>query len=116
MIGACRSLAAMSLAVLIALTSAQVAAARGQATPAGTLVICRGLTLVTIHVDAEGRETESPHLCPEAALSLFATGFTESPDLLADPGVIRLVWSPFQRARVVRNGAVTRARGPPTVI
>ena len=108
-----RSITGILLAVVLAATGLSVAHARGQADPAGSMVICRGLTVVTVLVDAEGNPVELPHVCPDAALALFVeTGAVTLPSAVA------LIWrsvdwdqpvlAPVEQAR-----SQVRARGPP---
>ncbi|MBY6112868.1 hypothetical protein KUW09_06995 [Mameliella alba] len=101
------------LAVVLAVTGLSAAHARGQTGPAGSIVICKGLTVATILVDAEGQPVEQPHICPDAALALFVeTGETDL------PAAIAVTWRAvdWPQARPVQaRAAVTHtwARGPP---
>ncbi|MGR3376243.1 hypothetical protein [Salipiger abyssi] len=49
-----------------------MAVARAQPAPAGEIVICSGLGLVTVMVDAEGNPVGHSHVCPDGLLTLFA--------------------------------------------
>ncbi|MFZ7090316.1 hypothetical protein [Primorskyibacter sp. 2E233] len=72
MITSSRRWVGLALAALLALTSVQVAVARGASPAVGTMVICLGQTVVAVAVDSDGQPTQStPHLCPDVALSLF---------------------------------------------
>lgn len=101
----------------MAMTGLSAAAARGQADPAGTMVICRGLTVVTILVDGDGTPVEAPHICPDASLSLFVALAGASGQ--ADPRVLRWVsvtWlMPDQPARA-EPSRIAQARGPPSYL
>ncbi len=64
--------ARLALALVVLLTSQQMAIARGSPAAAGTMVICGGQGIVTITVDAEGNPTGAVHICPDCAMSFFA--------------------------------------------
>jgi len=67
-----RRLLALSLALILAATSLTMAVARGQARVAGEIVICSGLGVTVITVDAQGNPTGPAHICPDMALALLA--------------------------------------------
>ncbi|SNT00344.1 hypothetical protein [Antarctobacter heliothermus] len=111
-----RPLFGIVLAVILAVTSQSAAFARGQAGPAGTMVICRGLTVSTVLVDADGQPMQVQHICPDAALALFvATG------MVPPPTARSLVWrsvtwdAPPQVSGLLVSIAA-RARGPPAFL
>ena len=62
---------ALMLALLLAVTGAALAVARGAPTPAGQMVICTGTGPVMVYLDADGQPTEAPRYCPEAGLALL---------------------------------------------
>ncbi|MDU8909950.1 hypothetical protein [Aestuariicoccus sp. MJ-SS9] len=104
-------LTGLAMVLALAVTSLQMAVARGQAMPVGQMVICMGQTVVTIMVDAEGQPVESVHLCPDATL------FVAEGDLFVPPQPT-LVWQRvFHRdpalAPVPAPPPGPRARGPP---
>ena len=74
----CRPLIAFALAALLGLTGLTVGAVRGQAEAVGTYVICTGHGTITIHVDADGRETGAPHHCPDCTLLFVAADIAGS--------------------------------------
>ena len=64
---------ALTLALLVAITSQQLAVARGMAmTAAGEAVLCTGQGTVTITLDDQGNPMGPVHICPDCALSLMA--------------------------------------------
>jgi hypothetical protein len=104
---------ALCLALLLAVTSVSLAVARGQAPPAGEIVICTGLGLQSVAVDAQGRPVSRPHICPDgvAAIAALALPFPAL-ELLAPErrAVLRL-----RRGLVCegRDAPPVRSRGPP---
>ncbi|MBW4981954.1 hypothetical protein KZZ07_05295 [Mameliella sp. CS4] len=104
------------LAMTLALTGLSAAYARGQADPAGSIVICRGLTVVTVLVDADGQPVEPPHICPDAATVLFVeTGATTLPPAVALTWR-RIDWSEPEAILSSRAKTQARARGPPSFL
>lgn len=64
---------AFTLALIVAITSQQLAVARGTAmTAAGEVVLCTGQGIVTVAVDDQGNPIGPVHICPDCALSLMA--------------------------------------------
>lgn len=108
-----RSFAGVVLAVVLAVTGLSVAQARVQAGPAGALVICRGLTVVTILVDAEGQPVERAHICPDAALALFVAAGVTAPQPPLAVSWDRIDWPVVDGVRIARHARAARARGPP---
>ncbi|WP_421905033.1 hypothetical protein [Mameliella sp.] len=104
------------LAMVLAFTGLSAAYARGQADPAGSIVICRGLTVVTILVDAEGQPVEPPHICPDAATVLFVE--TGAIALSFAPGLTwRAVdWQQPEEILPRQAKAQVRVRGPPPIL
>lgn len=108
-----RSFAGVCLAALLALTSLSAALARGQADPVGSLVICRGLTVVTIMVDAEGNPVETPHVCPDAALTLFVDSGVVAPDETVRQRLTPVRWGIEPAPAASWHAPGSQARGPP---
>jgi hypothetical protein len=110
-----RFISAIALSLLIALTSASMAVARGQTLVAGQIVICTGYAYVTIDVDSEGQPVGPRHVCPDCALSLL--------NALNTPFVFEMPEFEFGQAFVVEaeigmSGAALfalQARGPPRI-
>ncbi|WP_417210788.1 hypothetical protein [Antarctobacter sp.] len=111
-----RSLLGVVMTVVMAVTSLSAAHARGQAAPVGTMVICRGLTVATVLIGADGQPVEVQHICPDAALALFVeTGAVPPPITQA------FVWQAVQWDAPVlvagsRGAIAAQARGPPAFL
>ncbi|TCO73954.1 hypothetical protein [Rhodovulum euryhalinum] len=108
-----RLVLALSLALGLAVASLGLAAARGEAGPAGVVVVCTGMGLQTIAVDAEGNPVGPPHPCPDglAALAVLAL------DRQVLPGPAES-WTGVEPPRTAtcrtgRTALAPRARGPP---
>jgi len=71
-----RSLFALCLALTLAAANIGFGVAKGTAHPVTHAVICQGLTLTVIALDARGNPVETPHLCPDAAAGFGAEGGT----------------------------------------
>ncbi|MGR3271441.1 hypothetical protein DU478_19985 [Thalassococcus profundi] len=111
-----RPFLSLCLACLIALTSVQMAQARGQARPVGIMVLCIGTETRTVSVDANGQPVEAPHLCPDCVMALMAA----LPDAATLPPVsmaLRGVWYDTEHAAVADPPETqATARGPPLSI
>ncbi len=110
-----RPLIAVCLSLMLVLTSGAMAVARGQATAAGSVVLCTGAGPVAIQVDAQGQPTGPVHICPDCALSLLDAAATgpDSPsvDLAATP-----LDRPAPSAETPQTHAPNaQARAPPAV-
>jgi len=108
-----RFISAIALSLLIALTSASMAVARGQTSVAGQMVICTGYAYVTVDVDSEGQPVGPRHICPDCALSLLnalTTPFAfEMPEFVSGQAVV-------VEKEIGMSGAALfalQARGPP---
>ena len=104
---------AVLLSLTLVVTSVSAGIARGQATPVGTVELCRGLTTVSVQVDADGVPVTHVHLCPDGVMTLVSD--------LSDGHVLLVPLAVWARDRpvsvvTVRSGRdVPRAtaRGPP---
>ncbi|MCR9109891.1 hypothetical protein [Marivita sp. XM-24bin2] len=111
-----RNITALALAVLVALTSVQFAAARGQSPAVGVMEICTGTGPLHILVDETGDPTGGVMICPDYAMAVFADVWTQSPEL----GRVKLwhaVWLPrsaVDAASILEKTA--QARGPPAPV
>ncbi|MCR8550664.1 hypothetical protein M4578_22805 [Salipiger sp. P9] len=109
-------LPAFFLALALALTGYQMAAARAQPTPVGEIVICSGLGLMTVLVDEEGNPVNRTHVCPDGLLTLFgAAGGAWVPPPHEE------IWMRIAAAYLAAYGAglrapVPMARDPPSVV
>lgn len=62
----------LCLAMLTLVVTAQAfALARGAAPVAGQMVLCIGTGSVTVNIDVDGQPVGTPHICPDAALTLL---------------------------------------------
>ena len=111
---AIRHLAALTLVLVLAMTSQGLAVARGQGAAVGSIVICIGGGLAAVPVGPDGQPVGEAHYCPDGVLSLLAGPVAGSlpaapmrlavaePAAPADPG-------PAPQAAVV----LPQARAPP---
>lgn len=67
-----RAITAVGLCLFLALTSVTLAAARGATQPVGKMVLCADGVPRIVHVDADGRPTAPPHVCPDCLLAFYA--------------------------------------------
>lgn len=110
------AITAWLLALVLALTSVTATVARAQAAGATEMVICSGLGITTITVDAEGNPTGPMHDCP---LCLAAMGAALLPALpVADRPLSRglRIDRPADVAGWVRPAPAPLARGPPATV
>lgn len=111
-----RSLSALILALVVAVTSQGMALARGQSMAVGEAVICAAGGLVAIAVDAQGRPTGPPHVCPDA--TLHATGAPVGAALAVRPDTrlhaVEPAAAPTPDLPRAALGPMS-ARGPPSV-
>ena len=70
-----------ALLLMVAFTSVQLAAARGQSPAVTTMVICTGTGPVHILVDENGQPTGGVMICPDYALAFFADLDVATPDI-----------------------------------
>jgi len=111
-----RQITVLMVALVIGVTSVQLAAARGQPPATGTMVICTGTGPVHILVDQNGVPTGGVMICPDYAMAFFADVWSQVSDVrridswqdvwVAQPGV--------QRADQMRVDS--QARGPPLAV
>ena len=109
-------LTAFLLALVLALTGYQMAVARAQPAPAGQLVICSGLGLVTVLVDENGQPVSQVHVCPDGLLTLFS-----GLDSGWEPAARAERWVPVVPVAVAlrtegQRSPAPQARGPPSSI
>jgi len=106
-------LVAIVLVSALALTSQELARARGQGVVSGTMVLCLGGTMMVVPMGPDGQPAGPAHVCPDAVLAIA----TAPPAAGAPPPaalLVRILSSPAMAAaqpRAVR--LVPQARGPP---
>ncbi len=111
-----RSLSGLFLAMILTATSLTMAVARGQTLPVDQIVICHGMGVATVLVDAEGNPTGPAHLCPESALSLFAA-VTDLPPPPMPHGVWYRTQTEWTTVQITgRDAPAATARGPPLMV
>lgn len=108
-----RRILPLLLAVIVAISSVQMAVARGQAAPAGSMVICSGQGFVTILVDEDGQPTGAVHLCPDCALSLFSAPLPDTTPVLVNLVQTSPEWASVERFLAAATTPRQKARAPP---
>jgi len=111
-----RSLLAIILALLMAVTSVTMAVARGQTRVAGEVVICSGYGLTTITVDEFGNEVTEVQICPDMALGLMAAVAHALPFVERPAGRVSDLILVEPRLLHSRSYVAVRARGPPVSV
>lgn len=110
-------LLAFTLALLIAVTSQQMAMARGMAKDAnGEVVLCTGQGTLTVALDSSGNPMGPVHICPDCALTFMA--FADAP-LAATVVVVHMRTLAQTPARALQSPVIPtalRARGPPLFV
>lgn len=106
---------ALSLAMMLALTSLTLAVARGQAPAVGEVVICTGMGLQVLHLDAEGNPVGAPHVCPDGIASFIAADapMPVMPLRRLSTGERLTILTGIAQADLHRSRAT--ARGPPEI-
>ncbi|NEK22322.1 hypothetical protein GV827_07910 [Sulfitobacter sp. JBTF-M27] len=106
---ALRSLIALSLALMLALTSQVMAVTRVSTDATGRVVLCVGDQIVSVYVDDQGQPTTAPHICPDCALS---EGYVPSVPVAVQPQDVSLADLP--RAFRHQVALAPKALRPPT--
>lgn len=106
-------LGALLLALVLALTSQELAVARGASAGVEQITICSAQGLVAIDLDADGTPTGPAHVCPDGVAALIAGA--DRPIILQ---TVAFRWIPVVRrdvAQVAQSAEVSAAmaRGPP---
>ncbi|ETX14071.1 hypothetical protein OCH239_05370 [Roseivivax halodurans JCM 10272] len=111
-----RSASICLLSLLLALASVEFAVARGLPRPAGEVVICHGLSVVTVTLGADGTPVRQSQLCPDGAAAILVDrGLPQDvagPDLVLT-GAVFLGSAPLSEGRVAPDA---RARAPPSSV
>ena len=111
-----RALMSTLLSIMLVISCHGFAMARGSDPAVDRMVICIGATAQVVYVDADGRPTAAPHLCPDCTLHTFDA-------VLPTPGH---VMHPMRRAQgtgltgnvsaTQSPGRTIRVRGPPLTV
>ena len=111
-----RTALGLSLALMIAATSLSMAVARGQTRVAGEIVICTGMGVTVVSVDAEGNPTGPAHICPDMVLAMMAAPPIAAFELEAPGSVSRAHLA--EHAPLSRNAErpIAQARAPPVLV
>lgn len=111
-----RSIFTVALALLVALTSQQLAVARGQPHAAGQVEICSGDGVMVVAVDKDGNPVGPAHICPDVALALMAA--LDLPGLVAAHPVHmqRIGYAIDDHDAVSLIHITAYARGPPLAV
>lgn len=111
-----RSLIAIALALLVTVTSQEMAILRGQTGAVGTTVLCIGEVAVEVAVDADGKPVGPRHICPDCALNVIVALAT--PDLpqriVIGRALTLLPVHDIHAAEAQR--LIPSARGPPVIV
>lgn len=110
-----RPLLSVLLALSLALTSATMAVARGQARSGEWMVICSDGGAVSVQVDADGRALDPRHLCPECLSGFAALPVTEAPALARPATRTERLPRVAEVGLTGRTWAAFHARGPPSL-
>lgn len=111
-----RSLLGLCLALLVTVTSQQLAIARGQPHAAGQVELCVGSEVIVISVDENGNPTGPAHICPDVAIAFLVP--VALPDLDLAP-VVHISKALFVAQTAQQSSLVhidAQARGPPVFV
>jgi hypothetical protein len=110
-----RPIAGLLLSLVLILSSGVMAVARGQVmTQRGEVVLCTGQGLVTVALDDRGEPVGPAHICPDCALSVFATFAMHAPGLPQPAFRLLAVLAPARApAPASLPAPQPAARGPP---
>ncbi len=106
----------LALSLLVMLTGQGVAASRGMDRAVGQMVLCTGSGPVVVYMDAEGQPAQSPHFCPDYALTLLGAIAVPEPELPVVPDTDRP--APLRKADnlIALPLPYRPARAPPALI
>lgn len=109
-----RKYASAFLALILTVSSLQMAIARHALMPVDHMVICSGEGAYTIALDAEGNPTDEVHYCPECIASALTAIEASAPEQ-AQPAATTLTLEAPAQSLPVPQVAWTcpQARGPP---
>ncbi|SMX33512.1 hypothetical protein [Octadecabacter ascidiaceicola] len=110
-------LLSFALALLIAVTSQQMAMARGMARDAsGQVVLCTGQGVMTVTLDAQGEPMGPVHICPDCALTLMDFAETSIAVESAAIHIQILAQTPVDALQIPVIPTSAQARGPPLFV
>lgn len=115
--GAMRSALHLILALIVALSSVTMAQARHQARAHGEMVICTGIGMIAVEVDAQGNPVGPMLPCPECTPALAALDAGPAP--VPGPAVrlVPVVWAAAEIPAPPTGAPVFRhARAPPAAV
>jgi hypothetical protein len=107
-----RSITALSLALILSLTSVSMALARGDMAVHGTMILCLGGMQVTVAIGPDGQPILQEHVCPDCTIGALALS-TDRPAAKPTGLSRRLAQTPHALSihpSPVHGG---QARGPP---
>ena len=103
----------LSIALLLALTSVTLGAARGQVRTDGAVTLCSGAVYLPVDAEDGGGAARPGQICPDMALGLLAAVALAVPDIVRPAlRVERLALAPGESAQP-RPQPAPSARGPP---
>lgn len=112
-----RQTVVLCLLVMVALTSVQLAAARGQSPAVGTMVICTGTGPVHILVDENGIPTGGVMICPDYALAFYGGLDVTTPASVPVDAVWHSLWRAHTDALAAEQAKpLSQPRGPPVFL
>ncbi|WP_435670111.1 hypothetical protein [Marivita sp.] len=111
-----RTLTYVLMTIVIAVTSVQLAAARGQAPAVGLMEICTGTGPIHFLVDENGDPTGGVMICPDYALAFYADATAPLPQATRLE-IWHVLWL-GQTGAVSADQVVPhpQARGPPVSV
>ncbi|MFP7570193.1 hypothetical protein [Marivita sp. S2033] len=110
------TISSVFLVLVIALTSVELAAARGQAPAVATMEICTGTGPVHILVDENGAPTGGVMICPDYAMAFFAEPPPPTPAALRIDTWCALWLNDSPVVSAEQAAPRSQARGPPATI
>lgn len=111
-----RSLSALTLALVLAVSGQTMVAAQHNAAVVGEMEICTGFGIVTVQMDAEGNPTGPLIVCADFASTLSADAQVAGCLSAPQPIWITLEYGLGTTSRFGRSAPVASARGPPAFV
>ncbi len=107
---------ALALAAVFALAGVTWAMSRGQAPAADVAVICSGVGVVAVMLDADGHPTGGLHPCPDCVAGCAAVPVGGASIVRGAEAGCSKVILPADRHTETRNLRPAQARAPPVLI